>query len=228
MVHNTRMYLSTLILCLFLVACATETRLKPAPGALTIGEDKVFDSVRGVEVTANPDAWRGRPEITDVVVPIRVTIRNHSESPIMIRNRLFSLTRQEDRESFAALQPGEITGSVVVARPSPYRPPVYGGGPFYPFGAPYYGYYPGPFGYPHHGRYYYRDRIPLPTEEMLQGALEEGRLAPGEEVTGFLFFPAGAVEGATPPAGVRFRMDLLDERETGLGEITLPFVIERG
>jgi hypothetical protein len=212
-----------IILCLVMHACATGTRLEPAPGALTLGDDKVVSGSAGVEVIADPDAWRGLSEITDVLLPIEVTIRNRHDSPILIRHGFFSLIRAEDNSRFTAVPPAEMTGTIRIVRTSPFVRPA----------NPFFGYYPSPWGpqvYPYYGRVYpdytYIENISLPTGHMMRVALKEGLLAPGEDADGFVYFK-NFIEAARSPGPVAFTMDLVSASGDKFGEVVMSFVVER-
>jgi hypothetical protein len=228
---NTSLRLTILILLSAVLAagCAAESRLEPAPGSATLGNDQVVDHFGGVELIANPDAWRGMPEIMQEVLPIKVIVRNRHGSPIRIGTQHFSLVTDKN-ERLAAKAPGEITGDVRISSPVPYT-----GASFYhhdffmygPFG--YYGginrgvepFYHDPFYYSPY-LYYWR-QVPLPTEEMISEALPELTIPEGGEVSGFIYF-----EGLENQERVSLKMDLVEADGAVFGTILLPFTVKGG
>ncbi len=222
-----RSTIQALFLCLLAAGCATESKLEPAPGAVTLGRgnDQIVDHFAGVELIANPDAWRGIPEIMQQVLPIKVIVRNMHGKPIHVRTQDFALIA-DTGERLAARPPFEFKGSVAMVAPVPYAgPSLYSHGPFMygPFG--YYGGAVEPFYYDpfYYSRYQYWRQIPLPTEEMISQALPELMVPDGGEVAGFIYFEP--VKGSRR---VSLRMDLVEDDGRVFGTILLPFVVKGG
>ncbi|PKN64584.1 MAG: hypothetical protein CVU57_14325 [Deltaproteobacteria bacterium HGW-Deltaproteobacteria-15] len=224
----TRLHLlPILVLCFSMVACATETRLEPAPGAdvLGRGSDQVVDNFAGVELIANPDAWRGIPEITQEVLPIRVIVRNRHGKPIQVSNRNFALVA-DSGQRYAAKAPGDFKGEVRVSAPVPYAGPSFYHHDFFMYRP--FGYYPGvprtvePFYYDpfYYSRYQYWRQVPLPTEEMTSESLPEMVVPDGGEISGFIYF-----EDIEDADRVSLTMDLVEPDGNSFGKIVLPFVV---
>lgn len=202
--------------------------MEPAPGAVTLGrgQDQVVDHFAGVELIANPDAWRGIPEIMQEVLPVKVIVRNRHGKPIRVGNQHFALIA-DSGEHFAAKAPGEIKGSVTIAAPVPYSGPSFYHHDFFMYGP--FGYYGGinrgvePFYHDpfYYSRYQYRRQVPLPTEEMISEALPELTVPDGGEVSGFIYF-----EPLMDARRVSLRMDLVESDGNLFGTILLPFLVK--
>jgi hypothetical protein len=209
--------------------------LTPAPDARLVPNrtQAAFAESHGVRIVAEADAWYGSPsDLEGLILPLLVTVENRGSVPIRLRYAGFTLVAADGRR-YRALSPFDIRGAV--SEPLPYGAyPDWGDapylGPYYPGwrpGGPFprrwyydrywdryaYGYYPPP--YPA-----YR-RVPLPTPDMIQAALPERVVQPGERVTGFLFF-----EGVPARVSrVDFVADLIDARTSApLGTVSIPFV----
>jgi hypothetical protein len=168
-------------------SCATtETGLEPAPGTLTSGRGhhQVTETLSGVELTANADAWKGMPEIVQEIIPVKVVVRNHHGKPITVRYRDFSLVSNEGGR-YAANPPEEIHGTVTLPAEN-----FYTGSSFYYLEdlgmIPYFGYYPEtaamqPYYYDPwwYSRYYGTMPVKLPTKDMVTEALPEMRVPDG-------------------------------------------------
>jgi hypothetical protein len=225
-----------LLVCVLAAAgCVTDTNLVPAPGAnlLPGPEAAAMAEQDGVRVEASPDVWSGEAPISREVTPVRITIDNDGDAPIRIRYADFAL--QAPGRVYPALPPFEIEGSVAapIGR-APYGPVADPG-----FGATGFGvapaYSPIYPGYPvvaddffAYDPLWYDDwyarwrRYELPTAEMVGLAVPEGTLAPGGQLTGFLYFD-------DIPADVprtRFTMEVVNAR-TGeqLDTIEIPFLV---
>jgi hypothetical protein len=177
--------------------CAQDTGLVPAPQAAVVpGSARLAYAQQGdIAMWVDGDAWRGDPrDLEDVMAPIWVRLDNRGRRPVRVMYKdlgleLPSRVRVTPLPPFSMRTQGPLRVSAV-------RAPAFHHHGFYV--APGYGfYYPGvrpwhrplpydPFFY---DTYYARWRVPLPTEDMLRGALPEGVLEPGGSVSGFLYFP---------------------------------------
>lgn len=225
---SVRLIIAILFFSALAAGCAAESKLKPAPGAVTLGRghDQVVDQFAGVELIANPDAWRGIPEITQEVLPIKVIVRNRHGEPIRVGAQQFALITDKG-ERFAAKPPGEIKGDVKIAAPVPYTGPSFYHHDFFMYGP--FGYYGGinrgvePFYYdPFYYSYYqYWTQVPLPTQDMVSEALPELTVPEGGEVSGFIYF--NQLKG---DKRVSLKMDLVETDGNLFGTIILPFVVK--
>jgi hypothetical protein len=212
------------------IGCATESKLEPAPGAVTIGRghNQVVDEFAGVELIANPDAWKGMPEIVQEVVPIKVIVRNRHGRPIRVGTQNFALVTDQGSR-IAAKPPEEIKGVIRLTAAVPYTGPSFYSHDFYMYGP--FGYYGGinrgiePFYYD--PLYYYRYQgwkdVQLPTAEMKSEALPELTVPDGGEVSGFIYFEFENLGGAKRAT---LKMDLVEADGNVFGTILLPFVVE--
>lgn len=228
--NSLRWTILILFVVFFAAGCAAESRLEPAPGAMTLGRgnDQAVDHFAGIELIANPDAWRGTPEIMQELLPIKVIVRNRHGSPIRLGTQHFSLITDKN-ERLAAKAPGEIRGEVRIAAPVPYLGPSFYHHDFLMYGP--FGYYGGvnrgmePFYHDpfYYSRYQYWRQIPLPTEDMISEALPELTVPDGGEVSGFIYF-----EGLEDQRRVTLKMDLVEADGDLFGTILLPFTVKGG
>ncbi|MGA6927476.1 MAG: hypothetical protein WBY88_17440 [Desulfosarcina sp.] len=225
-------------LIVLMIGCATETRLEPAPTVKMVDSDRAVSQVKGVRVTADPDAWRGLSAVVEHITPMQVTISNKSRASIRVRYDLFGLIGETGRR-YAALPPHRIEGGArAPAATAPYPYDRLSGPTFrhrgFQFAPPYASLYPGwpitrrqeAFDPYYYDRYYnYWETVALPTREMLNEALVEGDIDPGGYVSGFIYFePVDVIDEST----VTFRFDVVDaDSRTGLGVVAIPFLIER-
>lgn len=212
----------------FAGACAPAVELDPAPRANEIeagpGEGAAEVEV-GVRMVARVDAWNARPEdLDEEVTPVLVTISNGSTVPLRIRYNEFQLV-SANGQRFAAMPPFLLEGEVSVPVTTPFFPGT--GFEVAPYLSPF---YPGisPFAGPFAADPLYYDtyfpafrEIELPTTDMLARALPEGVVAPGGEVTGFLYFQEVGDEAER----VSYRAELVNAL-TGepFGVVAIPFV----
>lgn len=215
-----------------MVGCATGPALVPAPAANQVGQAAAAQSSQGVRVVADGGAWRGVPAQLPDLVPVKVSIENRGDRPVLLRFAAFSLVTPAG-ERLTAIPPLEIEGEAVAsgiggAGLDPWSP-LFEHDNF--FVAPHArSYYPGipPWG----GIWYPPVRgtgmsapmvwpLDLPTRSMLEQALPEGVIERGGHVSGFVYFPD--VPGGTER--IRFEAELLDA-ETGeaFGRIRIPFI----
>ncbi len=171
--------------------CANRNPLEPAPGATSYRglDDAAQTRTPSVSLVAQADAWPSDDRILDDVTPLWVEVVNHHDRPITVRYEQFKLY-PPDGVPYVARAPEETRGEAEV----PIAGFAYGG---YPRGYPYYDYAWDPwwgdyYGWGYYGwsPYYYTRyvRVPLPTPAMIQSALQEGVLAPGERAAGFVYF----------------------------------------
>jgi hypothetical protein len=233
--------------------CAGRSQLMPAPGASIMpNKPGVVDTtIEGVEMTVNAEAWAGDPAILDEITPIRITIKNNSGKPLLIRYRDFAIISQKGKY-YAALPPFKITGSInrpyaaegypIIAEPdfdydgfmlAPYYSEIY---PDIPsiyddedfefdepdFGDDYWWPYYDPFYYDQY--YTYWQTIELPTPRMLRLAIPEGVIKNGGHISGFLYFQ----EVSPKLKMVDFRADLINAKNGNIfGAIMVPFVVRK-
>lgn len=213
--------------------CSTTPELVPVndSGAAS----GTVERVDGVSFEVRAGAWSGDPDIRDHVVPIRVDIRNQGDRPVKIGYGQFALVTS-DGTMLGAIPPLRVKGSESDRRvvTDLTIDPAFNYSGFY--AAPYYGgLYPGvpTFTGDYYFDSYYYDTYDtywidteLPTPGMLARALPDGRLEPGGQVRGYLYFESlpGDVSGQ-----VTFRADLINA-ETGkaFGEISIPYRVQRG
>jgi len=217
-----------LALSMLVAACAAESKLEPAPGAMTIGKgnELVVDQSAGVELLANPDAWRGTPEITQKVIPVKVIVRNRHGKPIRVDAGKFALIGDAGRR-YAAMSPHDIKGDVRISSPVPYAGPSFYHHDFYMYRP--FGYYPGvprtvePFFYDpfYYSRFQYWQQVELPTDDMVSEALPDMTVPAGGEVSGFIYF-----EDVKDADRVSLTMDLVEAEGSEFGKIILPFVVK--
>lgn len=185
----------TILICVLAAApaaCAGRPQLEVAPGAQPAPrapESGAEAMAAGVTVIARPNAWTGVPTELEEVTPVLVTLENNGNHPIQVRYDEFALVASTGQQ-YAAIPPFDVRGTEVEPLSR------YGLDGFYvaPHLAPYYPWariYRDPFPYDplYYRRYGPRNvRIELPTGDMVQKALPEGVLTPGNRITGFLYF----------------------------------------
>jgi len=213
---------SLLVLVVTLAGCAAELRPAPTAQVLPGPGRPATAAAAGIRVVAQTGTWQAHPVALDgVVTPILVTVDNQGGVPLRIRHSDFALVSGDGRR-FVALAPGEVHGAVADPGLPVYAYPrsVFvmrrdGGGrvlvtdpfPYDPF----------------------FDAFPavtwteLPTHDMIQLALPERVLAPGTNVTGFVYFPR-VPRGLT---SADFTAALVADR-TGapVATLTIPFVVD--
>jgi len=212
-------------------ACTNTAALEVPPdvAAQTPGDGAIVTKVSGVEIVARPDAWRGE-SIDEHVTPLQTTIRNDGNRPLKIRYEAFSLVSSDGRR-YNALPPFAVEGETA-ARRGPFTPAFRHR---YFHVAPYFGHHFAGLSVTHHpfhhhglsyGYYYdYWDRVPLPTDRMLEQAIPEGVLEPGGSISGFLYFEPVDPEEQQ----VTFRTNLVDAaRGHAFGEIQFPLLVQSG
>jgi hypothetical protein len=197
-------------------------------------EERGTETIAGITVTAEADAWRGVPADLTRVIPLLVTIENNGARPLRLRYTEFALVDETKHSS--ALPPFRIEGTETVGTSAAFGEYPYPWSGFYV--APYLSrYYPGltPFAGPFvYDPFFYTSYYPrfvqlqLPTGDMVQKALPEGVLEPGGRMSGFLYFEdvdIGDVNGDDDMG--RFLMDLVDASTTrALGTIAIPLEID--
>lgn len=182
-----------------------------------------------ITLIAQSVPWPGDEVITQRVTPLRVTIENRGDEPVLIRYGDFKLVGRSGM-AYRALPPLMISGTVDVA--TPRGAVVQPGFEYHRFGVarrygpayPGVAVYQGPFDYDryYHDVYYgYWDvKQELPTPEMVVVALPEGVLEPGGYVTGWLYFQRIDDDEVQ----VRFMADLRDPDDRApVAELEIPF-----
>lgn len=209
--------------------CTHVPYLMPAPTANVVknNQKEAFSDMRGVQVTADGDAWHGEPsDLGDVLAPVEIQITNNSGHPLRIRYREFQLLTSAGFRSYV-LPPYKITGSIT--KYEPVSPGFYSSGfwlaPYYAPFYPGFGVWSGPFDWDW-GYYpsYYVWQQSLPTGDMVSKAVPEGVLENGGSIQGFLYFqkiPKGV-------SGAILSYDLVDAN-TGkrFGTVHIPFTARR-
>ena len=215
-----------LLAVLALTGCAAQ--LAPAPGTVTVPGPGAGAVARGdgVQISARVHAWRGVPSSLEMIVtPVFVTIENNGKVPMRIRRDDFALVAPDGIRRLAR-SPYEIDGFATEQAPvglayprvsvgvglGGYRGGRFGLGP--PFGDPFW-----------YDDYYYpmTVNVSLPTADMVQMALPERVLQPGERAEGFLYFERVDRKAKR----VDFTVRLVDAT-TGapIGTVTIPFVVK--
>lgn len=230
--------MTAFIATLFFGACAKTPVLAPAPEAATLNGMAAIASAEGFTITARAEAWPGLKSIENLVTPMKVTLRNHSDRPLRVRYSDFALVNESGKR-FAALPPYGIKGTVnapqldvgatPIVRPGirthrfrvavPYRV-VY---PSLSAGTTVSRVYADPRYYAYYYPYWQRTNVELPTAEMLRRVLPEGILDPNGELEGFLYFEyVGSESSGTE---INFHADLIDA-ESGqmFATLHIPFI----
>jgi hypothetical protein len=221
--------LAALALALSISACSqNETVLRPAPNAQIGPAGRGAGAVAseaGVRVEVRTSAWTGDPPTLETeITPLHVTLTNNSDHPLLVRYQDFKLT--QGAVTYSAIAPYDIDEDVeedVFFTDYPYRgyrvaphlaryyPRQHVADPFW-WEDPYYHYW---------GAWPTYVSIPLPTRDMIEQALPEGVLGPGESISGFLYF--AELDDDIP--GVRFTLDLIDASRRGrFGRVAIPLV----
>jgi hypothetical protein len=166
-------------LVVFLAGCAGRGEVPVAGPPVHAG---------GIEVSAVANAWRGWPsELGRIVTPIRVRLVNQGSDAVRVDVTKFALVLP-DGGRLAAMLPGDV--KAVVVEPPPAALPQAGlalgptrdrSGPGWALNDPGPDLRLDPTLEP--------DRTwQLPSADMLDQALPEGALAPGQAVSGFVYF----------------------------------------
>jgi hypothetical protein len=172
-----------------LAACREASR---HPGALRHGRRPQEGEI---SLWVDGDAWRGEPrDLEKVVAPVWVTVQNRGKQPVRLMYKDLALEypsgiKVNPLPPFSMRTEGPTRTTAI-------HVPTFRYHGFYVAPA-YRWYYPGlrawyrplPYDPMFYDTYYARWRVPLPTEDMLRGALPEGVLEPGGSVSGFLHFP---------------------------------------
>lgn len=236
------LHLAVMTVCaaLLLSACASPSRLVPAPDAerITPGGTIAVSSAADVTVTVDPDAWRGSVRIDHAVTPIHVKIENKSDRKLLIRYGDYAMVAANG-ERYAALPPYDIRGSTEDPALAHRYSPVdrlgftYDGfsvAPLYRFMYPSLTVYDAhrfrvdPLYYDHYYPYWARTRVELPTAEMLRFALPEGVLDEGGLLAGFLYFEK--IDSQLQPPEIEFQAQIVDiVSGEMIATLEVPFVI---
>ena len=173
------------VLGVLLAGCAGRVEVPVAGPSVNAG---------GVEVSAVANAWRGWPsELGRIVTPIRVRLANQGGDAVRVDVTKFALALPEGGR-LAAMLPADV--QAVVVEPPPAALPQAGlalgptrerSGPGWALNEP------GPD--PRLDPTQEPDRTwQLPSADMLDQALPEGVLAPGQAVSGFVYFQRASRE----------------------------------
>jgi hypothetical protein len=236
---HTRGFGLAAVVMLIMTGCIPEAQLQPRSDARSLAGDTsaAVAEAAGVRLIADGASWKGNPgDLERRLTPVEVRLENQSGRTLTIQYELFDLVG-ESRFRYAALSSLEMeeardAGPTCVAGYAPgyswglyaawgprrgwYRSPwgPWGPGPYYnPFWNPYYG--PPP---------YVRCEEPLPTQDMVERALPEGRLENGGTVAGFLYFQGVADRERQ----VILQARLVDANtQEAFGELSIPFQVRR-
>jgi hypothetical protein len=204
------------------------TYLRPGSGAdiAPAGRGQgAIASDAGVQVEVRSRAWSGDPvNLETEITPLYVTLTNKSSHPVLVRYRDFDLT--QGGVSYAAIPPYDIDEDVtedyyfadypyngyrVAPHLARYYPRLRVADPFW-WDDPYYHYW---------GSWPAYVTIDLPTRDMIEAALPEGVLMPGQQISGFLYFE----ELDDDISEVEFTVDLIDaSTRAAFGQVAVPFV----
>lgn len=172
------------ILCFTLIEC-TQHRFAPAQAARTgPGQDSGRADVNGIDIVANGDAWSGEPKhLGRLLTPVKVSIENHGESPLLIVYRNFSLengpgfhaaARAAIKTSSTTIQPRFDQSGFYVAPDSAFYGPGLSAWP-----------YQFPPDLNSKGKDdYWKEATP----DMIANGIPEGVLEPSGHISGFLYF----------------------------------------
>ena len=221
--------LAAIALVLSSAACTqNETVLRPGANAQVApagrGQGAVASNA-GVRVEVRSRAWTGEPENLETEITVlHVTLANRSQRPMLVRYQDIKVT--QGGVAYAAIAPYDIDEDVeedyyfadypyqryrVAPHLARYYPRSHVADPFW-WDDPY---------YYHWSSWPTYVSIELPTPDMVEAALPEGVLAPGESIAGFLYFE----ELDDDVADVRFTVDLIDaSNRSRFGRIAVPFV----
>jgi hypothetical protein len=204
---NRRATRAALLAILILSGCAgphLEVATAPSQPSVTLTDDEI-------QLTHLPNTWNGYPrDLSSYYTPVEIRIQNDRTEEIQVRYSDF-LAVDDARNQYQAVVPIEVARALLGARwpystlpteagrSTPPEPPLLAGaGLWGPYGwlyspwYPYYGpFYPDPFysGYP---PWWNR-----PTGyDILTMALREGRVLPGAQVQGFLYFQLATQKGS--------------------------------
>ncbi|HON10857.1 MAG TPA: hypothetical protein PLE24_08305 [Chitinispirillaceae bacterium] len=223
---------------LLFLSCATTMKIVPGPGAHSsvILEGMAFAETCGVSIMLETQAWTGRPDILDKITPIRITLQNKSGDLLLIRYNVFRLEGLTSGDSYAALPPYEIRGTlddpwIILPYPLPLPSAVvcqkFSVAPYCSRMYPAFPVYQDSFTVDslYYSRYYtVWAKIELPTEEMLIKVLPDGVIEQGGYVSGFLYFE----KIDRNEEELLFTADLIDAlRGRLLGTITIPLQVIR-
>jgi hypothetical protein len=168
----------------------------------------VVASDAGVRVIVRPGAWHGNPpNLADAALPLHVTIENHSAHPLALRYS--NLKLRAPALDYAPLDAAQLVKKTVLVKEDPLILPRRGAEPLTPIPHPSrsISVKENPEASPFE-RYYATHTVELPTLEMIDRALPERVLQPGERASGFLYFDPLRPEVHR----ARFTFDLIDAR----------------
>lgn len=176
-------------LLLFSFGCAAE--LEPAADAQKVDGDVAVATAGPVSIRAR-GGWRGEEGVLDEVTPVELTLVNGGERPVRISYSSFKLTTPGGKR-YAAMPPWKIRGEAVRYTYWPqeeiFRPTREVD---FAIDSPSIHVSPVPFAsdtlYSDPETSYRRETVAMPTVAMLQSALKEGVMQPGQALKGNLYF----------------------------------------
>ena len=184
---------------LALCACTgprLEVAAAPSQPSVTLSDAEI-------QFTALPNTWNGYPsDLNSYYTPVEVRIQSDRNEEVQVRYGDFVLM-DDARNQYQPVAPAEVARAMLGGR-WPYGTPAAGPlspppplltGPWWPYGWPYRPWYPySPFAPdPFYPDYYWWYR---PTGyDILTKALREGRVLPGAQVEGFLYFQNATQKG---------------------------------
>ena len=168
--------------------CAAE--LAPAADAKKVDGDVAVATAGPVEIRAR-GGWRGEAGVLDHTTPVELTLVNSGERPVRISYSSFRLTTSSGKR-YAAMPPWKIRGEAEMFVHDPqeeiYRPTRLE----QDIDSPSIHTAPVPFAsdtlYSDPETSYRRQKVPLPTAAMVQDALREGVIQPGQAMKGNVYF----------------------------------------
>ncbi len=177
-----------LVFSAFFWGCAAE--LEPARDAKTVDGDVAVASAGPVEIRAR-GGWRGEAGVLDHTTPVELTLVNGGDRPVKISYSSFRLTTSSGKR-YAAMAPWKIRGEAVTLVRD-FQAPLYRPTRFEDdIDSPSIHTAPVPFAadtlYSDPETAYRRETVPLPTVSMIQDALREGVIQPGEAMRGNVYF----------------------------------------
>jgi hypothetical protein len=219
-----RLSYAWLIILLSVAGCAHSGDLVPALGAKQLAGERgtVVASDAGVRVIVRPGAWdENPPNLADAALPLHVTIENRSAHPLALRHSTLKL--RGPALDYAPLDAQQLVKKTVLVKEDPLILPRTGAEPLT--------HIPHPLRSlsvkanpeaPPYERYYAEHTVALPTLDMIDRALPQRVLQPGERASGFLYF-----EPLRPEVHrARFTYDLIDARSAlTFGHIEADFVV---
>jgi hypothetical protein len=234
MMMSIRTLMTVALALLLLPGCQPDASLEPVETGEAEGTgSEVAQSMAGISIDIDSDAWEGDPTVAELMTPIKVEITNTGDHDLWLGFRNFALLGAYDRYSVLPVFAFQnVDGQeMLIEGYAPVELPEFSHESYYV--ADYYGpAYPGIATWEHslvldegyYGRYAVSwAELPVPKEVIQRLALPEGVLPPGSSVSGFLFF-----EGLHPAEERVNFLAQLEDVTTGdyFGSIMIPFEVE--